>query len=877
LVSVPSSNLRLKRLMTPCYSSKHRFCSQPRMCFNGRRCVQQWTFLIISLLVLSFVFSHCLEVQAQQLNERKLFEEDMKEFQDLRRKEKEKLLQPDLVDKGEEEISVVAPEITFRRESKEVVAKGGVVVSRGAVHAEAREAVVNLETNEAELVGDVVVSQSEGVFSADSAFVNVDYETGTFNNATFIFDPASVSLQAGKAVKYSETEYRLYDVGVSTCDCEEDGSNPWSIHSDEMDITEEGYAHTYYSTFRVRGVPVFYTPYFGFPVKRKRASGLLVPMYGLSNQDGVRLRAPVFVVLDESTDVLATPFVETRTRVGSLFQFRKSFSARNNVRTKFTYSNEERRGDSLRGLVTPGGVIPQIDENRLGVFHSHVWRSDKDAEVPIDFISDIHYTGDDSLVRELPDDELAIPTARFTTSRVLGRVGLGSYMRGEVLSEYNQVLDGDVEASDDTVLHRLPEASLNGSRSFRPFGSNLLGVKFVGKGAATYTRFYREQGVQGNRVNLNPSVQMPLRYKNYFNSTLDLRGYSTYYALDEIDQVSTLSDSSDRQTYIAQYTASTGVERVFHFDPDGFLARALSLGSQNQLYRLQRAKHVVEPFVSYLYVPNVAQDNLPLFDSTDRIRQRSVVTYGLANTIYGRFLPGVEAQFPITEMAPQPGLLPQFGPLEGVPQYSLGNEQGALGGVSTGRRGELRQLMRFVVRQSYDYIEDHQSQDMLRNSFSDVGFDLSFSPSTFFVYGMDGNYNSQRDDFSSWSNSLVFRDDRDDKLRVRYTFINPLAVQDNLVFETANISNLELGGELTVTDRIRLGYFSRYDETATDFIEQAGALRYYSSCNCWHVDVGVSERTNPDRQQLNFRFTFTGLGAVTQDLLRRQNNQQLQQ
>jgi hypothetical protein len=187
--------------------------------------------------------------------------------------------------------------------------------------------------------------------------------------------------------------------------------------------------------------------------------------------------------------------------------------------------------------------------------------------------------------------------------------------------------------------------------------------------------------------------------------------------------------------------------------------------------------------------------------------------------------------------------------------------------------------MSFVLKQSYDYVEDHKNDDSLRNSFSDLGFEFSLSPSPFFSFDMDGNYNTQRDDFSSWSSGLLFRDDRNDKLRLRYTFINPLAIQDGVVFEPDNISNLEASAELAITDRVSFGYFSRYDETAEDFIEQAGAVRYYSSCNCWHVDVGVSERTNPDRQQLNMRFTFTGLGALTQDLLRRQNqnNGQLNQ
>ena len=66
---------------------------------------------------------------------------------------------------------------------------------------------------------------------------------------------------------------------------------------------------------------------------------------------------------------------------------------------------------------------------------------------------------------------------------------------------------------------------------------------------------------------------------------------------------------------------------------------------------------------------------------------------------------------------------------------------------------------------------------------------------------------------------------------------------------------------LPVTDRIALLYNMRYDIDADTFLENYAGLRLLSSCNCWALNIGVTDTRNPNEVQVQAQFTLAGLGA----------------
>ena len=67
---------------------------------------------------------------------------------------------------------------------------------------------------------------------------------------------------------------------------------------------------------------------------------------------------------------------------------------------------------------------------------------------------------------------------------------------------------------------------------------------------------------------------------------------------------------------------------------------------------------------------------------------------------------------------------------------------------------------------------------------------------------------------------------------------------------------------LPLTDRIAMLYAMRYDIDAGTFLENYAGVRLLSSCNCWALNIGVTDTRNPNEVQLQAQFTLAGLGAA---------------
>lgn len=371
------------------------------------------------------------------------------------------------------------------------------------------------------------------------------------------------------------------------------------------------------------------------------------------------------------------------------------------------------------------------------------------------------------------------------------------------------------------------------------------------------TDFVRDEGFDGWRFDLNPTLKVPYHFKNWFNGEFNVGAHKTQYELREEafpDDPTRLVTDDSRTVFNYGYTLGTAVERVYQVENDSWLRTLTSLGSKNQKNRLRRIKHVIEPTVRYAYVPEEDQDDLPLFDSLDRIRNKSVVTYGVKTGILGRFLPAHVAKDDISELTPEVEDLPVLGAESSLSDFGVPEEFEAGAEKVSIRRGEIREIATLKVQQTYDYIEDRENNDPNRSPYSDVNFDLGLYPTASFGFRFESNFNAEEEDFSSWGIGTHFKDDRGDIIRARYSYIEN------------NVSQVEGSAELALVERVKLGAYTRFDDRDHEFIETRFAFRLTSACNCWHLDLGVSDEINPDKRRAIASFTFKGLGDITQDI-----------
>ncbi len=793
-----------------------------------------------------------------------------------------------------------APVIEFDREKNEVVGKGGVLVSEGGVQVQADEGRFNMQSRDGSVKGSVVVSGPGGVLAADEATLNVPKETGEFKNLEFEVEDGGFLVDARQAKKVSEFDYDLNESSLTSCRCP-DGAKPWEVRSSSCSITQGAYAHTYGSAFYFEGIPVLYTPWIAFPVKNERASGLLAPRWGTSSQDGFLYRQPIFVNVNESTDLTVSPFIATNSRVGIESEFAKAFSATSNVRGGFLYSDESKREGSLRGLNTTGiaGLTNPdgtelsekdkadklIDLDRFGGYYRQKWQSDRDQAVPLDFIADARYTSDDFLVREIWEPNIGDQRSQFLTSTAVLRGTAFQSVNGELRSEYNQMLIAD----QDTQFQRVPEASLSTIQTFRPWGFNPYGLKLVSRGSVTGTDFVRNDGYDGWRLDVRPSVALPFHVASYVRGAASVELRQTQYSLSETmlpaaatplpDGSSELDDSSSRTLPIFSYGMSTAVERVYEVERDSFLSKLATLGARHERTELARLKHTFEPTMQYVRVPDVDQTYNPLFDQADRYRERSQFIYGFTSRLYGRFLEPYERTREVEELSAAGETMPTFDLSSSILDFGRNMMLAPPSSVDV-RSGEVRELVTFSVKQAYDQIFDKpaptatpstdgsatsvdsgggsnsSTQQKQKNkepdAMSDLNIGLSFQPSSYFSFGGQTNVDPNGGDFSSYSLALGFRDDRDDALRVRYSFIDQ------------GIDQVEGNGEIKIHQQLRTGYYARYDATEGELMEQRAVARFMNACNCWGFDLGVSRRINPEDNRVLFNFILGGLGDMQQ-------------
>lgn len=838
------------------------------------------TIIILGLACLSATLTSPKDSRAQ--NNQAVFLEDSPLVKASKQLQVQQATKPLTAQPPAPGLDFQAPEIEFKKESNQIIGRGGVTISEGGVQVQADEGIFNTQTKEGDVKGDVVMTTSSGVLAADSARLNVEGETGEFNKLEFDVEEGGYRVESESAKKISEYEFELLDSDVTTCRCP-DGSKPWEVSSGSCNLTQEGYAHAYNSTVYFQGLPVLYAPYLVFPVKNERASGLLPARFGLGNRDGFQFAQPIFFALDETTGITATPFVASRSRVGSEFAFERVFSQSSRLDAGVTYSNESLRKGELRGLNISNVSEPWIHEDRFGGFWKQRWVSDPKDPYPVEFIADGRYTSDNLYLRELPAPQIGEQQSQFLTSTAVVRGTAFEAINLEGRTEYNQML----LEPQETTFQRLPEFVASSSKTLRPFGSNPLNLKLVTAGDVAATSFMREDGYQGWRTNLHPKVALPFQLSNYVRAQFGAELYQTNYSLtdDTIpppkgsfypDPIPTagISDKPDpenpsynpddrkigefgdsRTLPVFTYGMGTAVERVYDLNRDGWFSKLVSLGAENEGSELTRIKHTIEPNVQYRYVPDVDQSNNPQFDSLDRFAHRSLLSYGFTTRLYGRFFEPYERTREVEDVTRYGETLPMFDLGQSMLDFGRGAILSPLAPVDT-REGEIRQLGQFYVSQGYDFVEAQRlvEEDESTNPFTDVKTGFIVSPSSYLSASLDSNVSARDAQFTGYNWGLGVRDDRGDALRMRYSFVNYA------------LSQAEGNLEIKFTDRIRFGSYGRYSFRDSEFQESRGLLRFYNSCKCWSIDVGAGRRINPDRAQLLISINFGGVGALQQGM-----------
>lgn len=228
-------------------------------------------------------------------------------------------------------ITFLADKLTYDRGTGVVRATGHVEAWQGARVLQADSVVYDRNTEITVASGHVVVLEPNGqVLFADHARLSRGMENAVLTGISVrLAENARMIANGGRRIggKLNELARAVY----STCNlCVKDPRAPplWQISAARIVQDLEHKRIEYYdATMHIYGLPVFYFPYFWTPSPEvKRASGLLVPAFGISSHLGGYLTVPYYVVLDGQSDVVVSPTLTTRGAAQLNLNYRRRFN-----------------------------------------------------------------------------------------------------------------------------------------------------------------------------------------------------------------------------------------------------------------------------------------------------------------------------------------------------------------------------------------------------------------------------------------------------------------------------------------------------------------------------------------------------------------------
>ena len=463
--------------------------------------------------------------------------------------------------------------------------------------------------------GNVSIKTEEDQLFAEEATVNLENETGTFTNATIIRDEHDLHVEGEVIEKTGYKTYHVENGWVITCKVESGKTAPWSLAVSDAEIEQDGYAVLKHARFRVKDIPLLYTPWMVVPVKNKRQTGLLFPEFSSSENSGFGFNIPFFWNISDSTDAtIYTQYLADRGYMPSLeLRYVKSDTDKGVVMG--TYLHDELSDPSETDYYTSTGYThDNKDRYWIRGKFDHEFGDGWTTRLDLDIVSDEDYltefnsgmTGYSDTNDYFLDVFGRSLENKTDTQRENMLKTLKSWGSQSLVVEFLAI--NDVSNSDTEALWKLPEVEYDGAISLGGFGDLSLDWD------TSYVNYWREEGIGGHRVDLYPKLSAPLPISDYLESRAEIGLRDTFYVVEEYGD----------ETWDGDSTANRFLYDL-HVEIGSTLMRTFGLSGE----KYTGLTHQIRPYVEYDYTPEEDQDDNPYFSGIDRIGEQNQISYGI--------------------------------------------------------------------------------------------------------------------------------------------------------------------------------------------------------------------------------------------------------
>ncbi len=467
-----------------------------------------------------------------------------------------------------QEVEIASEKLTAK--GPVLVLEGSVLIKRGDASIRAQRAVYNSDTGEVSAEGDIRYEDPEASITAERADVNLRTERGVLYNAAAFFKKDHYRFTGTEIHRTGKDRYLIKRGSATTCE----GLPPaWCFGGNDIDILLGERIKARNVTFRIKGVPVLYTPYLWAPIVTERRTGLLSPTLGYRDLTGFFYRQPFFWAMAENRD--ATFFLD--------YYSERAFGQ------GLEYRYVE--GPGIRGslnLYRLADAIRDRDFVEVRAGHRQTGRY-------VSGFLDLKHINHRGFYR-IYEPYVEQSSKRFLESSAEVHAPFGN-SRLYLLGRYYQDLKDGVEQG--AVLQRLPEFGF----FFAPDG---LGPVLF-QGTARAARFERDVGLRGERYDIELKGTHFLGTGPVLTQTARARQF--LYETEDDSTGPVLEESLDNRVYEYEATFLGAFERVFG-----------------------QGRHIVENFLSYRYV-ELQGDGPPFFDSTEQAADASLASLTVLNRL----------------------------------------------------------------------------------------------------------------------------------------------------------------------------------------------------------------------------------------------------
>jgi LPS-assembly protein len=463
-----------------------------------------------------------------------------------------------LMPKGHVKVEANRTEII---QDKVALFSGDVDITSDTAVIQAAQAQVNGNGKDLIAKGDVTYQDAQLKVESDSVSLRSVEERLEMTNTRYQLTGFVGQGAAKDIVLDTDTGIVLKDVSFTTCP---EGDEDWLIRASEISL-ERGtvWGQAKHTRFYIADVPVFYLPYFAFPVSNERQTGLLFPELTSSSRTGVDYTQPFYWNIAPNYDMTIAPRVMTLRGV--------------QLNTEFRYLTEHSQGKAYVEY------LPS-DSDISGNPDRYFYRLQHQGLIGDNWLLNVDFNGlsDNNYLLDLGSDYYSRADTHLYRS-----IGMSYY--SENLSVNMQIKDFEVLGNTADSYRAVPEIKVNYNKPLGDFfefnlDSEVAHFDNTLDTAPTATRFH-----------IAPTLAMPLR-SAWGEFTAETTLFQTVYRQDNVE-------GTDLDENVERTLGQGRLYGALYFERDkSWFSDDMSM--------------TFEPKIQYLYTSYEDQTAIGFYDST---------------------------------------------------------------------------------------------------------------------------------------------------------------------------------------------------------------------------------------------------------------------